>query len=168
MARGFAGTYSHSLDAKGRVIIPAGFREKLGTGFTITINAAITALTIYPLEKWESIYEQLIAVDETDDEGTDYKRFLVANAQTDLEMDAQGRILIPAHLRELVGLTKDVTFAGMLDRVELWDTAAFTEKQSRTRADFAEKRKHMNQTYAKKPKDTKILRLVEQDDDNDD
>ena len=150
MAGMFTGTYAHSLDAKGRVIIPASYREKLGSGFTITINSSIDALVIYPAKKWEAVYEQLIAVRDTDEKGMDYKRYLVANAQTDIDMDAQGRVLIPAHLREAVGLSKEVTFVGMLDYAELWDTASLTEKTRITRASFAEHRKHMDETYLSK------------------
>lgn len=150
MARMFTGTYAHSLDAKSRVIIPASYRERLGSGFTITINSSIDALVIYPAEKWEAVYEQLIAVRDTDEKGMDYKRYLVANAQTDVDMDAQGRVLIPANLREAVGLSKEVTFVGMLDYAELWDTAALAEKTRNTRASFAEHRKHMDDNYASK------------------
>lgn len=144
----FAGTYAHSLDAKGRVIIPANYRDKLGSGFTITISSTVDALVIYPAGKWVSVYEQLIAIRETDDIGMDYKRYLVANAQTDVEMDAQGRVLIPVPLREAVGLTREVTFVGMLDSVELWDTAEFEERNRLTRANFAKHRKHIDETYA--------------------
>lgn len=151
MAGIFTGTYAHSLDAKNRVIIPANYREKLGTGFTITINSSIDALVIYPARKWETVYEQLISVRDTDDMGMDYKRYLVANAQTDMEMDAQGRVLIPQNLRDAVGLSKEVTFVGMLDYAELWDTAALAEKTRHTRESFAEHRKHMDKTYAAKP-----------------
>lgn len=152
MAGIFTGTYAHSLDAKGRVIIPANYRDRLGVGFTITINSAFDALVIYPAEKWQDIYEQLKAVRDFDDMGTDYKRLLVANAQTDLEMDAQGRVLIPQTLREAVGLTKEVTFVGMLDYAELWDAAAYLEKTRRTRERFPEHRRHMDATYSGKNK----------------
>lgn len=149
MAGVFTGTYAHSLDAKGRVIIPANYRDKLGSGFTITINSSIDALVIYPAQKWESVYEQLISVRDTDDMGTDYKRYLVANAQTDVDMDAQGRVLIPAHLREAVGLSRDVTFVGMLDHAELWDTTVLAEKTRRVRENFAAHRRHVDDIYTR-------------------
>lgn len=148
MAGVFAGTYAHSLDAKGRVIIPAGYRDKLGGGFTITINSDVNALVFYPASKWESVYRQLIAVRDTDEMGTDYKRYMVAYALTDVDMDAQGRVLIPANLRELVGLTKEVTFVGMLDSTELWDTQTLTDKLFSTRKRISEHRQHMDETYS--------------------
>ena len=65
MTRVFAGTYSHSLDGKGRVIIPAGFRDLLGSGFTIALNSSIDALALYPQEKWDAVNEQLSRVRDT-------------------------------------------------------------------------------------------------------
>jgi len=147
MAGVFAGTYAHSLDAKGRVIIPAGYRDKLGSGFTITINSTVDALVIYPAEKWASVYRKLVAVRDTDEVGTDYKRYLVANAQTDVDMDAQGRVLLPINVREAVGITREVTFVGMLEYVELWDKDAYAAKTASTRADFTTKRRHVDETY---------------------
>lgn len=147
MAQVFTGTFAHSLDAKGRVIIPASYRDKLGQGFTITINSSIDALVFYPAPKWETVYEQLISVRDTDDIGIDYKRYIAANALTDVEMDAQGRVLIPAPLRDAVGLTKDLTFVGMLDHAELWDSAILAEKTRKVRENFSIHRKHVDETY---------------------
>ena len=62
VTRVFAGTFSHSLDGKGRVIIPAGFRDLLGSGFTIALNSSIDALALYPQEKWDAVNEQLARV----------------------------------------------------------------------------------------------------------
>ncbi|MCL1963705.1 MAG: division/cell wall cluster transcriptional repressor MraZ [Firmicutes bacterium] len=147
MAGVFAGTFSHSLDGKGRVIIPASFREKLGSGFTIALSSGIDALAVYPPAKWEAVNEQLSRVRDTDDEGMDYLRYIMANAQTDLEMDAQGRVLLPQPLREAVGLTRDLTFVGMRDHVEIWDAAAYAEKSLKARENFAKLRRHVNETY---------------------
>lgn len=144
----FAGTFSHSLDAKGRVIIPASYRDKLGSGFTITINNSLDALVLYPTEKWRAVYEMLMAVRDTDAEAMDYKRLMAANALTDVEMDAQGRVLIPSTLREVVGLEKEVSFVGMLDYAELWDTNVLAEKNRMARENFAKLRQHMDETYA--------------------
>lgn len=151
MAGIFTGTYGHSLDAKGRVIIPASYRDKLGKGFTITINTSVDALVLYPAQKWEAVYEQLIAVRDTDEMGMNYKRYIVANALTEVDMDAQGRILLPASLREVGGLKKEVTFVGMLDYVELWDTAALQDKTRLTRDTFSAHRRHMDETYTGRP-----------------
>lgn len=147
MAGIFTGTHSHSLDAKGRVIIPVGYREKLGASFTITLNNSIDALVIYPAEKWEDVYHLLVSVRDTDGIGVSYKRYIAANALTEQEMDAQGRVLIPQHLREAAGLTKDVTFVGMLDHAELWDSARLAETTRSVRENFAAHRDHVDRTY---------------------
>ena len=143
----FAGTFSHSLDGKGRAIIPASFREKLGSNFTMALNSSIEALALYPQEKWESVNEQLGRVRDTDEEGMDYLRYIMANAQTEMAMDAQGRVLLPANLREAIGLSRELTFVGMRDHIEIWDTAAFVEKTRKARENFAALRRHVNETY---------------------
>lgn len=147
VTRVFAGTFSHSLDGKGRVIIPAGFRDLLGSGFTIALNSSIDALALYPQEKWDAVNEQLARVRDTDDEGMAYVRYIMANAQTDMDMDAQGRVLVPTNLREAAGITRDLTFVGMRDHIELWDSAAFAEKARIARENFAALRRHVNETY---------------------
>jgi len=147
MAGVFAGTFAHSLDGKGRVIIPSKFRDKLGSGFTIALNSSIEALAVYPLEKWESVNEQLGRVRDTDEMGMNYLRYIMANAETDMEMDAQGRVLLPQTLREEVGMTRDLTFVGMRDHIEIWDTARYADKTSKTREAFSQLRSHVNETY---------------------
>lgn len=147
MAGIFTGTHSHSLDAKGRVIIPAVFREKLGSGFTITLNNSIDALVFYPADKWEQVYRLLVSVRDTDGVAVKYKRYIAANALTDQEMDAQGRVLIPQHLREAAGLTKEVTFVGMLDHAELWDSGRLADETRDVREHFSDHRDHVDRTY---------------------
>jgi MraZ protein len=147
MASVFAGTHAHSLDSKGRAIIPAAFREKLGSGFTMALNSSIEALALYPLPKWEAVNEQLARVRDTDDLGMDYVRYTMSNAQIDLEMDGQGRILIPQTLRDAAGIQRDLVFVGMLDHVEIWNAQTFAEKTRQAQEGFAALRKHVNDTY---------------------
>ena len=143
----FAGTYAHNMDGKCRTMIPACFREHLSLGFTIALNTTIDALAIYPPAKWEEINDRLSRVRETDDEAMDYLRLVMANAQPNTEMDAQGRVLLPSSLRDFVGITRAITFVGMRDHIEVWDTEAFTEKVRVTREKFAALRKHVNEVY---------------------
>lgn len=147
MSNVFAGTHTHSLDSKGRATIPACFREHLTSGFTIALNSSIDALAIYPPAKWEEINEQLGKVRDTDDDGMDYLRLIMSNAQPNAEMDAQGRVLLPSNLRDFAGITRELTFVGMRDHVEVWDTEAFAEKVRRTRENFAALRRHVNEVY---------------------
>lgn len=151
MAGAFSGKHAHSLDSKSRVIIPAPFREKLGDGFTILPNGRFDALAIYPKEKWEAYSERLSRVRETDDTGMDYRLLFMAHAQTDVQMDAQGRILLPLPLRESVGIDKEITFVGALDTIEIWDTAKLAERLSGLRTQLPALSKHVDATYSDKP-----------------
>jgi MraZ protein len=144
----FAGTHAHSLDSKGRAIIPAAFREKLGNGFAIALNSSIEALALYPLSKWEAVNEQLARVRDTDDLGMDYVRYIISNAIIDVEMDSQGRILVPQTLRDAVGMiNREIVFVGMRDHIEVWNAQTFAEKTREARERFAQLRKHVNDTY---------------------
>ena len=143
----FAGTYAHSLDMKGRATIPAGFRDHLASGFIIALNSSIDALAIYPPSKWEEVSERLSKVRDTDDDGMDYLRLIMSNAQPDSMMDAQGRILLPANLRDFVGIAREITFIGLRDHIEVWDSVTFEEKVRRTRENFTALRRHVNEVY---------------------
>jgi len=147
MAGAFSGFHSHSLDVKGRVIIPAPFRDKLGSQFTVLPNNRFDALAIYPLKKWETFSERLSRVRETDDTGMDYLLLLMAHVQTDMQMDAQGRVLLPQTLREAVGIDKDLTFVGVLDYIEIWDSARFQERMSGLRTQLPRLNGHVDATY---------------------
>lgn len=130
MAGSFSSKYYHSLDAKGRIIIPMAYRDRIGQGFTIALNSGFNALAIYPAQKWEEKVQRLSKVRDTDVKGMNYVRLIMSNAQTDLELDTQGRVLLPAHLRETVGLERDITFVGMLSHVEIWDTQQYAQKDA--------------------------------------
>ena len=114
----FMGEYNHTIDAKGRLIIPSKFREQLGEAFVIT-NGNDGCLSIYSKEDWDSVLEKLKALPGNRDK-REIIRKVVAQAN-EVELDKQGRILIPQSLRESAGLEKDVVLAGVLGRVEIWD-----------------------------------------------
>lgn len=116
------GTFNHSLDAKGRLIIPARLREDLGENFIIT-KSPDRCLSVYPEEDWKRFIEKLDTLPKISSEpARKLRRFYFANSSV-LEVDKQGRILIPNNLREYASLSKDVTFIGVDDHVEIWDTA---------------------------------------------
>ena len=119
----FMGEYNHTIDAKGRLIVPAKFREQLGEAFVIT-NGNDGCLNIYTKEDWETFLEKLQLLPNNGD-SRKLKRKLVAQAN-DVELDKQGRILVPPALREHAGLSKDVVFAGVIDKVEVWDKEKWT------------------------------------------
>ena len=114
------GTYSHSLDAKGRLIVPAKLREDLGDSFVIT-KSLDHCLAIYPSDGWESFIEKIETLPKISSEpARRLRRFYFGNSQT-IEVDKQGRILIPGNLRDYAGLKRDAVLIGVNDHVEIWD-----------------------------------------------
>ncbi|NLY98575.1 MAG: division/cell wall cluster transcriptional repressor MraZ [Clostridiaceae bacterium] len=122
---GFNGEFSHTMDAKGRVIIPAKYREGLGEEFILT-KGLDRCLVLYTMEHWAELEKKLSQLSIADYNSRFYRRFFSAGA-TNCELDKQGRILIPQNLREYAGLDKDVTIIGAINTVEIWDTAAYNE-----------------------------------------
>lgn len=114
----FMGEYSHSVDAKGRLIMPAKFREQLGEEFVVT-KGLDGCLFVYPMEEWSRIEEKFREVPLTTKDARKFSRFFFAGA-ANLEVDKQGRILIPAVLREFASLDRDVVLVGVLSRIEIW------------------------------------------------
>lgn len=118
MANMFTGEYTHSLDAKGRVIMPAKFREELGESFMLTMGFD-GCICVYSNEEWMAFAEKLRTLPELRREARQTIRHFVARAAK-CEVDKQGRILIPQKLREYAGLTKDIVFVGVLSKIEVW------------------------------------------------
>ena len=113
----FMGTYGHSIDAKGRVIVPAKFREVLGDSFVVTLGLD-GCLFVYPEEEWEDFVKQLKELPGSK-EVRKLQRYFMAGAAP-CDVDKQGRVLIPSSLREKVGLDKDVVFVGVMSKIEIW------------------------------------------------
>lgn len=111
------GTYSHNLDAKGRMNFPTKLRESLGDSFIIT-RGLDGCLFVYSREEWAVMEEKISSMPLS--KGKNIQRFFFSNA-AEIEADKQGRILIPAHLREYAGLEKDVMVIGAVNRAEIWD-----------------------------------------------
>ena len=121
----FMGEYNHIIDAKGRLIIPARFRELLGEEFILT-KGLDGCLSIYPMDAWEAFETKLRALPLTNKNARTFTRFFVAGA-TNCELDRQGRILVPQTLREFAGLEKEVVLTGNLDRIESWSKEKWSE-----------------------------------------
>ena len=113
----FMGEFDHTLDPKGRMIVPAKFREELGERFILTMGLD-GCLFAYPETEWERFVEGLKKLPGTKDARQLQRHFMAGAAEA--EVDKQGRFLIPAKLREQAGLTKDVVLVGVLSKIELW------------------------------------------------
>jgi MraZ protein len=111
------GEFNHSIDAKGRIIIPSKFREDLGDDFVITLGLD-GCLFAYPSNEWLTFVEELRKLPGTK-EARQLQRYFMAGAAA-CEADKQGRILIPSKLRESAGLDKDIVFVGVLNKIEIW------------------------------------------------
>ena len=115
----FIGEYNHNLDSKGRIIIPAKFRDELEGTFILT-RGLDGCLTIYSLDKWEKIFEEINKLPETKKATRQYIRMLTANA-CECVLDNQGRILIPNNLAKSVNIEKECVIFGANSHVEIWD-----------------------------------------------
>lgn len=124
----FMGEYNHTIDPKGRVIIPAKFRESLGTQFVIT-KGLDGCLYGYPYDAWEEVGKNFKESIKANKEARKFSRFLFSSA-SGCDIDKQGRVLIPANLREYAELKKDVVLAGNLTHIEIWDKEKWDEANS--------------------------------------
>ena len=143
----FSGSFDHSLDGKGRVIIPASFREALGEDFTITINPNKTAVAIYPKEMWDQQLERLSQINPMDRVGLQYERYVMSVSFSGNSMDAQGRVLIPAKLRAKIGLARDIVFVGLNRYIEIWDAEVYAKMEAQTEEDFENLSDYVYQKY---------------------
>lgn len=120
----YTGEYNHTIDSKGRMIVPQKFRDALGEGFMITRGVG-HCLSIYDRKEWDEYVTKLRLL-PGNAEAKKMIRFIVAGA-IEGEVDKQGRIVIPANLREWALLEKDVVSAGMIGHIEVWDKARWDE-----------------------------------------
>ena len=114
----FMGQYEHSIDTKGRVIIPAKYREELGENFVVT-RGLDGCLFLYPQAEWQNFVEKLQKLPSNQNTRKMQRQFL--SKAMEVVLDKQGRILVPSLLREIAALKKDIVCVGMMNRVELWD-----------------------------------------------
>jgi MraZ protein len=120
----FSGKYYYTVDPKGRIIIPAPFREIITSNYSsklyITNAPFDKCLFIYPMEEWNKLQEQIRTKPKSDEAIRFFLRRVIASA-TETEMDRQGRILVPIALREDASINANVVMAGQIERIELWD-----------------------------------------------
>ena len=114
----FMGEYNHTIDVKGRLIVPTKFREQLGEAFVVAIGND-GCLAFYTNESWKDLITKIQAL-PANEKIRNYVRIVIGSSDT-LVTDKQGRVLIPGKLREHAGLEKDVVLVGVIDKIEVWD-----------------------------------------------
>ena len=112
------GEYQHSLDAKGRIIVPSKFREELGAKFIAT-KGLDNCIFLYPLDEWKTIEEKLRSLPFTRADVRSFARFFFSGA-SEMEIDKQGRIVLHPNLRDYAGIEKELIVIGVGARVEIW------------------------------------------------
>lgn len=114
----FIGEYQHTLDTKGRIIMPSKFREDLGDNFVVT-KGLDTCLFVYSMEEWNIIQDKLKTLPLTNKDARAFVRFFFSGA-SEASLDKQGRVLLPTNLREHSKLIKDAVVIGVATRIEIW------------------------------------------------
>lgn len=120
----FLGEYTHTIDDKGRLTIPAKFRGELAAGLVVT-RGFDRNLMVYPLTEWQKLAAEIMTRPLSDSRTRDFRRRVFSGA-ADLEPDRQGRILVPPYLREFAAINGEVVIVGMYNYIEIWDTEAWT------------------------------------------
>jgi MraZ protein len=127
----FRGSNNLTLDAKGRMVMPTRYRERLqelcSGNLVVTIDKA-RCLLIYPLPDWEEVERKLMRLPTFNAASREMQRLMVGSA-ADLEIDDHGRILLPPNLRQFAGLTRDAVLIGQGAKFELWDEARWNERR---------------------------------------
>lgn len=131
----FRGHFEHAIDAKGRTSLPARFRDVLagGSDLRLVITPALgdPCLDVYPMRSWEDLESRLAQLNEFDAEVIAFRRLYVS-AAVECDLDKQGRVLVPPSMREHGQLAKDVLWAGMGQKAELWSLERWTLAQKKT------------------------------------
>ncbi len=130
------GEYKHSIDDKGRLAIPAKFRAKIEGGAIIT-RGLDKCLFVFTMREWEKLAEKLVALPLAQANSRAFSRLMLSGA-ADVELDSQGRILIPEPLREYAGLSKNSVVAGVYNRMEVWDAEVWNEYKKKTESSSEE------------------------------
>lgn len=128
----FLGEYEHTIDAKGRMAVPAKFRSQMDRGAVVSKGMG-ACLSVYTMQRWEEKSAELVA-GKASDELRDFERRIYPSAG-EVELDGQGRMIIPARLRAYANLGNEVTVAGVRDHFEIWDRQAWQVYQERLDAE---------------------------------
>jgi MraZ protein len=136
----FIGEYKHTIDEKGRLAIPVKFRQDLARGAVVT-RGLDASLFLFPKEEWDKLADKLASLPLGQSNSRAFARLMLAGAM-DVEVDKQGRMVVPEYLRSYAGITKNADIAGLYNRLELWDAErweAYKKKTETEVGDIAEK-----------------------------
>jgi MraZ protein len=128
----FLGEYEHTIDTKGRVAVPAKFRAQMAQGAILSKGKG-TCLSVYTVERWEEKSNELVA-SKSSAELRDFERRIYPSA-SEIELDGQGRMIIPSKLRTYASLGNEVTVVGVRDHFEIWDRTIWQKYQERLEAE---------------------------------
>lgn len=140
----FIGEYAHSLDAKGRLAVPIRFRHELGAKVIVT-RGLDACLFVYTEQEWRALAERLAALPLAQANTRAFARLMLAGAM-EVEIDRQGRMMIPEYLRSYASLSKKVVVAGLMNRLEIWDSGSwgqYREDTERNSGSIAEALQHL-------------------------
>ncbi len=126
----FIGEYYHAVDDKGRLAVPIKFREELATGAVVT-RGLDKCLFLYPQREWEILAEKLAKLPIARANTRAFSRLMLAGAMA-VELDKQGRIILPEYLRKYGGLKRKVVVAGLYNRLEIWDELTWNQYRTGT------------------------------------
>lgn len=112
------GTFQHSLDAKGRITIPAKLRDVLGETFVAT-QGLDNCIFLYPMPEWQVVEKKICGLPMSRPEARSFQRFFLSGA-SEMEIDKQGRVVLPSNLRVFAGIEKDIVIIGVGSRIEIW------------------------------------------------
>lgn len=129
----FIGEYHHTIDEKGRLAVPVKFRSELAQGAVVT-RGLDSSLFLFPKEEWDKLATKLAGLPLGQSNSRAFARLMLAGAM-DVELDKQGRVILPEYLRQYAALGKSVVVAGLYTRMEIWDAGKWEEYKKSTEAD---------------------------------
>jgi len=126
---GFLGEFEATLDAKGRFLLPAGFKKQLPQeeGSLFVINRGFEkCLALYPIKSWEPLFAEISKLNEFEPKVREFRRYFL-NGATHVEPDSAGRLLVPPNLKDYAGLQKDIVLVAAVNKIEIWDSNKYQQ-----------------------------------------
>lgn len=126
---GFLGEYESTIDAKGRFLLPSGFKKQLPEGekMIFVLNRGFEkCLTLYPMQSWEPLFREISQLNDFDPKVREFRRYFL-NGANQVEPDTAGRILLPKNLIDYAGLGKDIVLNAAVNKIEIWDKTKYQQ-----------------------------------------